>query len=208
MALFDSEQQKIILRVVYDGAERAGKTTNVTQLCGFFSTLRRSDVFSPEVRDGRTIYFDWMQLEAGLIAGHRIRCQLLTVPGQSGLSRRRWQLLKTADVVVFVCESTPEGIEIARPMFNLVRDYLQSLTHVEVPLVLQANKQDVPGALSPHAVAAALGFERGGMLVGAQASEGVGVRDTVVLAIRAAANVAERLVLDQGVDALAGSEET
>jgi len=172
MALFDSEQQKIILRVVYDGAERAGKTTNVTQLCSFFSAMRRSEVYSPEVREGRTIYFDWMQLEAGLIAGYRIRCQLLTVPGQSGLSRRRWQLLKTADAVVFVCESTPAGIEAARPMFQLVRDYLQSLKQAEVPLVLQANKQDMPGALSPHAVAAALGWNPAGMVVGARAAEG------------------------------------
>src|SRR5687768_4781744 len=134
MALFDREQQKIILRVIYDGAERAGKTTNVTQLCGFFSSLRRSDIYSPDVdvNDGRTIYFDWMQLEAGLIAGYKIRCQLITVPGQSSLSRRRWQLLKTADVVVFVCDSTPQGVEQAKPMFNLVREYLGSLKRATV----------------------------------------------------------------------------
>lgn len=208
MALFDREQQKIVLRVVYDGAERAGKTTNVAQLYTFFTSRRRSEIFTPETSEGRTLFFDWMQLEGGLVGGYSIRCQIITVPGQSSLSRRRWQLLKTADVVVFVCDSTPQGIEQARPMFQLVRDYLGSLKHSVVPLILQANKQDMEGALPPADVAAAFDFNDPKMLAGARATEGAGVRETAVIAIRAAANMVERLVIERGVESLAGVEET
>ena len=41
MAVFDLEEQKIVVRIVYDGAENAGKTTNLQKLCELFTTRRR-----------------------------------------------------------------------------------------------------------------------------------------------------------------------
>ena len=207
MALFDREQQKIIVRVVYDGVERAGKTTNLKQLCSFFTTRRRGELYTPEAVDDRTMYFDWLQLDGGLVGGYPLRCQLLTVPGQSTLSRRRWHLLRAADVVVFVCESTAEGADRARSMFGMIRDYARSRPGGPVPLVLQANKQDVPRATEPAELASAL--EAGGdvAVVGARAHEGVGVRETAVVAIRAAANQVQRILLERGLGALDGVAE-
>ena len=105
MAIYDQEQQKVVVRIVYDGPARAGKTTNMRQLAECFSLRSRSEIYVPEEMDGRTLYFDWMQLDGGLVAGEALRCQFLTVPGQRGLATRRKRILQSADVVVFVCSS-------------------------------------------------------------------------------------------------------
>jgi hypothetical protein len=208
MAIFDREGQRLIVRVVYDGVERAGKTTNLQQLCGFFTSRRRGELYTPEADDDRTVFFDWLHLDAGLVAGYPLRCQLVTVPGQVALERRRWHLLRAADVVVFVTDSTPEGVEQSRSLLALVNQYLQSSPGEIAPLVVQANKQDLAGAQEPGVVLAALGLPADVPSVGARAHDGVGVRETVVLAIRAAANRAQGLVLARGIDALAGDPET
>ncbi|MCA9628528.1 MAG: hypothetical protein KC766_12710, partial [Myxococcales bacterium] len=168
-----------------------------------FTPLRRSDLYSPKALAGRTLFFDWMQLEGGVVAGHGLRCHLLTVPGQAVLSRRRWHLLDIADAVVFVTSSAPKELEEARPMYRLLRQYLERIDRADTPILIQANKQDLPGAAAPPAVAEALGTP-GVAAVAANAATGAGVRETVVLAIRAAAERVQRLVLERGLEELTG----
>jgi len=204
MAVFDRENAKIVVRVVYDGPGNAGKTTNIGEMCQFFTARRRSELISPEIRDGRTLWFDWLQIDGGLVAGYGLRCQIVTVPGQSILRRRRSALLRAADVVVLVCDSTPAGLELVRPAFGRLRQFVTDEVGGDVPIVVQANKQDLPGALTPADLAAALGADAAIPVIGARANAGVGVKETLVLAIRAAANRAQKLVLEVGLDALSG----
>ena len=204
MAVFDRDNAKIVVRVVYDGPGNAGKTTNLGELCQFFTSRRRSELVSPEARDGRTMWFDWVQVDAGLVAGYGLRCQIVTVPGQVVLRRRRSALLRAADVVVLVCDSAPAGLELVRPAFGRIRQFIAEQAGDDVPIVVQANKQDLPGALSPEELGAALGADPSIPVVAARANAGVGVKETLVLAIRAAANRAQQLVLERGIDGLAG----
>ncbi|HEU5074497.1 MAG TPA: ADP-ribosylation factor-like protein, partial [Polyangiaceae bacterium] len=202
MPVFDKAADRIVVHVVYDGPAFAGKTTNLEQLCTFFTEHRRSELFTTQNAGERTVYLDWLQLEGGVVAGKKLRCQMIAVPGQTVLARRRWHLLKRADVVVFVVEATLQGIEVARPMFDMVSSYCRELDR-DLPLVVQANKSDLPGALSVDVIAQALGCDRA-RVVSAQANVGHGVRETVVIAIRAAANVVQGRVLAEGLDALEG----
>lgn len=202
MPVFDSAADRIVVHVVYDGPAFAGKTTNLEQLCSFFTEHRRSDLYTTQNAGERTVYLDWLQLEGGVVAGRKLRCQMITVPGQTVLARRRWHLLKRADVVVFVVEATRKGLDDARPMFDMVSSYCRELAR-DLPLVVQANKMDLPGALDASLVAQAFSLERE-RVVAAQANVGQGVRETAVIAIRAAANVVQRRVLAEGVDGLAG----
>ncbi|WP_394841956.1 hypothetical protein LZC95_33380 [Pendulispora brunnea] len=200
MVWFDQKLQKILVRLVYDGPAHAGKTTNVTQLAAAFTTLRRGELLVPEEKDGRTLYFDWLHLDGGVIAGHGLRCQLLTVPGQSLLAQRRWHLVETADVLVFVCDSGPAGVREAKRSFEILR--ARYCDETPRAIVVQANKQDAPDALTPEQIAAELELDSGIPVVAARAIAGVGVRETAVVAIRAAADIAQRLVLTKGIDAL------
>ncbi|MFW6067278.1 MAG: GTP-binding protein [Myxococcota bacterium] len=209
MAAFDAVERKIVVRVVFDGPGCAGKTTNIRRLHSFFTSQRRSDLATPEEIDGRTQFFDWMHLDGGLVQGYQLRCQMLSVPGQRSLAARRWSLLRTADVVVFVCESTPSGLDEARPMFTEVREHMEARFPDEtLPLVVQANKQDLANACDESTVRQSLELDVTVPLLGARAEAGMGVRETAVLAIRTAANRVQRLMIDRGLESLTTDPQT
>ena len=182
MPVFDPIEQRLVLRVVYDGVAMAGKTTNLRQLCILFAAQRHRQVVTPAELRGRTMYFDWLPIHAGVARGIPLLSHVLSVPGQGALRPRRRHLLATADAVVFVCESDPEGIERARAGLELYEEIAKELGR-PLPIVLQANKQDRRGSLDGRAVAEALGRE-GATVVEAIASDGIGVVDTFVQSIR------------------------
>ncbi|MEW6128327.1 MAG: GTPase domain-containing protein [Acidobacteriota bacterium] len=204
MAIFDRDQQKVIVRVVYDGPGKAGKTTNLQQLCKFFTKMRRSELYVPEEMGGRTLFFDWLQVEGGVVGGYGLRCQLLTVPGQQIFNERRKYLLQTADVVVFVCDSTPSELENNQQAIHNLLTIIGS----DIPLVVQANKQDLVDSLPANELLNQLGLEETTSIVSACAQEGIGVRETVVLAIRAAATLTQQTILEHGLESIVGISET
>jgi signal recognition particle receptor subunit beta len=207
MAVFDREQNKIVARIAYDGPVMAGKTTNLRQLCSFFTTMRRGELFIPGEVNDRTLYFDWLQIEGGLVCGHGLRCQLVTVPGHLVLARRRAQVLSGADVIVFVCDSTPKGVKEARNRFRRLRNYLEQASSY-VSLIVQANKQDMPEALAPSRLAQEFELENEVPVIPARAGEGIGVRETAVVAIRAAANAIQKQILASGIESIYGRAES
>lgn len=208
MPAWDEPSRRIVLRIVYDGPGFAGKTTNLSALAGFFTTRRRSELITPEAIEERTQYFDWMDLDGGLVQGYTLRCRLLTVPGQRRLAGRREALLRTADAVVLVCESTRGGALQAYRMLDVMGARLERIRSDVPPLIVQANKQDLPGALTPEEVRDALALDASVPVVAARASAGAGVRETLVLAIRAAADRVQLELVRGGLDLLEREEET
>ena len=93
MAILDASNNAVVIRVVYDGAPFAGKTTSV----GALGRGLGAAVHSPAEINGRTLYFDWLDYTGGLFEGHRIRCQIVSAPGQASLASRRRRLLESAD---------------------------------------------------------------------------------------------------------------
>lgn len=182
MAVFDVELQRVCVRVVYDGPASAGKTTNVKHLAAVFPTQRTTELYSPAELRGRTLYFDWLQIHAGVVRGFPLVCQVVTVPGQLALTSRRRHLLRTADVVVYVSESSAQSIGPAHEGLLLL-DELAEEREIPAPIVLQANKQDRPGAMAASDLALSLGLH-GVVALEAIASQGIGVVDTFVAAVR------------------------
>src|SRR5262245_41782476 len=143
MAVLDPRDDSVVIRIVYDGAPMAGKTTSV----GALGRGLGAGVHSPAALDGRTLFFDWLDYTGGLFEGHRIRCQIVTVPGQATLAPRRRRLLETADVVVFVGDSSPEGFDADTRYLTALNSLLQSRSDPPIDIVLQSNKRDVPDAV-------------------------------------------------------------
>lgn len=199
MAAFDSRLSQIVIRIVYDGPGMAGKTTNLNAMTALFTPARRSEVYTPATAHGRTLFFDYIQLEGGLIAGHRYRCELWTVPGQCVLRPRREFLLRHADVAVLVVDSRPEGVEAAKGM---VDSYYHRLERAATRLVVQANKQDCQGAMPPERIREALKLPAATPVIGAEADKGKGVRETTLLAMRCAAVLLQPAVLKHGPESL------
>lgn len=201
MAFVDSETHRIVVRVVYDGPGMAGKTTNVRELYGAFRGRTRSELISPGQAGGRTVFMDWLQVDTGLVAGRNLSCHFITVPGQKILAQRRRLLLGLADTVVFVCSAERNAIEENIEMFASLRRLLED-RNAEVPVLVQLNKQDHPEAISATELRRHLELPTSLRLVTAQANQGVGVRETAVHAIRAAADRVQNLVLRSGIESL------
>jgi signal recognition particle receptor subunit beta len=94
----------------------------------------------------RTLFFDFLPIEAMTIRGFKTKFQLYTVPGQFIYNTTRQLVLRGVDGIVFVADSQfekmPENVE----SFQNLMDNLHSLKlnlH-EIPYVLQYNKRDLP----------------------------------------------------------------
>jgi small GTP-binding protein len=183
MASFDSARGCFIVRVVYDGPGFAGKTTNLQRICDMVPAAKRSEMYTPAQLKGRTMFFDWLEVD-GPTQGHRaLKFQLISVPGQIERNYRRRPLVEMADVVVFVCDSSPPQVKDTQRTFARLRTSMR-LRETPVPLVVQANKQDVKGALSPKEIRKRLGLAAETPVVSANAAAGTGVQETLRTAVR------------------------
>jgi hypothetical protein len=136
---------------------------------------------------GRTLYFDWLDYTGGLFEGRRIRCQIISVPGQATLAPRRRRLLESADVIVFVGDSTPAGLAADRAYLGGLQTVLRRLPGPPVGVVFQANKRDHAEAVPMDVVRsmlAELGLHVG--VVESVATESSGIREAFVFAVRLA----------------------
>ncbi len=184
MAYFDPERREVVLRIVYDGPATAGKTQNLRALHAAAQARSRGAVVVPaETKTGRTLYFDWLELLAGQLDDWPLRCQLLTVPGQLAHAERRFQLLREIDAVVLVCESSAPGVRAARVAWEFLGAALASSGNVETPIVIQANKQDLPSSLSVSEVLAGMNLKEACTVVAASAKTQEGVLATFLTAL-------------------------
>lgn len=197
MASFDPEEQRMCVRVVYDGAASAGKTTNLRQLGQLFASQRATEVTTPAELRGRTLYFDWIQIAAGVVCGFPLICQVISVPGQVAFNERRRHLLRSADVVVYVCDSTQTGAARAREAITLV-ETIGRETSTTPPILIQANKQDQVDALGGKALLERIGRPDLSH-VEAIATEGIGVVDTFVAAVRTIARTLQARTEREGL---------
>ncbi|WAS90792.1 ADP-ribosylation factor-like protein [Nannocystis punicea] len=207
MAVYEPDRARIVLRIVYDGPGRAGKTTNVEQLARIFGTRPGDELQVHPAATGRTIFFDWFSFDGGMLDGHQLQVQVVTVPGHKSLEPRRAHILRGADVVVLVCDSAVSGQDSAREMLDSLREHLGRRAE-HVPLIVQANKQDLGNAMLPHELGAALGLDADVPVIGAQASAGIGVRETAVGAIRAAVRQMKQRTAREGLSVIEGRAGT
>src|SRR5262245_15697586 len=202
--LVDRRTNSVVLRIVYDGPPEAGKATNLQQLCERLS-LREPSVVDPS--QDRAVYLDWRDDAGEWIGGARVRCQLVNVPRQLQLARRGRTILDSADAVVFVADSRASAAPRTKAA---LRSLVRGLgNRPDVPLVLQANKQDLPGAQPPSDLHHALGLAARVPVIAAQASGGAGVVETFSIAVRVAVDhVRARLVAGElgGGYAINGNE--
>jgi signal recognition particle receptor subunit beta len=181
MPYYDSARGWHVVRVVYDGPGLAGKTTNLKQLCRLVSARKRSELYTPAELKGRTMFFDWLEVDAPPQKNGQLKVQLITVPGQYQRNYRRRPLVEMADVVVFVCDSTqlPDTLRtFARLRASMKR------RKTPLPILVQANKMDAPGAMPVERLRRRLRLEEEVPMIAATALRGPGVRETLATAIR------------------------
>lgn len=189
---------EIVVRVVYDGAPEAGKTTNLLYLTEKLGLQQRPRPASPGSTGRRTEFFDYVHFDGGYVDGRKLACQVVSVPGQAALLRRRAYLLDTADVIIFVVDSRAGELAEASRQFEATRAVIQRRLGTPLPTVVQANKQDAPNTLSPASVRQALDLSSEVQVIGASAGEGTGVLETFLAGVRAGSRRVRELLSHEG----------
>jgi len=205
MASFDSERGCYVVRIVYDGPGMAGKTTNLQKICDFVPSTRRSEMVTPAELKGRTMFFDWLEVDGPRKAPVALKLQLISVPGQIERNYRRRPLVEAADVLVFVCDATPKALPDSMRAFARLRGTLKRVKRV-IPIVVQVNKQDIKGSLPPDGLRKRLKLGGGVPVVAASASIGLGVKETLAMATRHALQVLGHRALEPLVAELANPD--
>lgn len=142
------DERSVSFKIVYCGTPHGGKTTNLIHIHSKLDPQGRGDLISLSTASDRTLYFDFLSVEAAAFPGYRTQFLLYTVPGQITYNATLQLVLRQADGVVFVADS----------QMDRQRDNIQALQNLEanlrlnggsldaLPMVLQYNKRDLPNA--------------------------------------------------------------
>lgn len=181
MVFFNYSTMQMAAKIVYYGPGLCGKTTNLHQIYAKTSPQSRGEMVSLETETDRTLFFDLLPIDVGVIGGFKTRLQLYTVPGQVFYNTTRKLVLKGVDGIVFVADSQRPMLDANAESFKNLRENLSEigLDVDEIPLVIQLNKRDLPNAAPVDAILDVLDPERRAEYVEAIASSGTGVFETL-----------------------------
>jgi mutual gliding-motility protein MglA len=176
----DHARKELRLKVVYYGPGLGGKTSNLEYIHRKTRADLRGKLITLNDASERTLFFDLLPMELGQYKGYSVRVHLCTVPGQIAHDRIRQLVLRHVDGIVMVVDSQHErlrdNVESIRNLEHNVR--LKGDDPATLPLVVQYNKRDLPGAAGVATLREVLGVPPGIPQVEAVATEGVGVFET------------------------------
>lgn len=176
MSIVNTRDKTITTKVVYYGPGLGGKTTSLKCVHDILDPNKRVKLISLKTDEERTLFFDFLPIDLGMVGGYKIKIQGFTVPGQVKYNLTRKYVLMGADCVVFVADSQADRIdENVESILNLGENLTANGLDVNtIPLVLQYNKRDLPELSSVEDLDAKLNF-RGVPTYESSAKEGGGV---------------------------------
>lgn len=146
MSIINYANKEIQFKIVYYGPALCGKTTNLEYVHSQVMPDNKGDMVSLATAADRTLFFDFLPLNAAVIKGFKTKFQLYTVPGQVIYNTTRQLVLRSVDGIVFVADSQWEKMEENIESFKNLEENLgkQNLSLETIPHVLQYNKRDLP----------------------------------------------------------------
>jgi small GTP-binding protein len=150
MAIINQATKELQVKIVYYGPALGGKTTNLVQVHDHVQTAHgnKGKLVSLATSSDRTLFFDFLPIEAVAIKGFKTKFQLYTVPGQVIYNTTRQLVLRGVDGIVFVADSQYEKMEENVKSFSNLEENLKTLniSMTDIPCILQYNKRDLPNA--------------------------------------------------------------
>jgi signal recognition particle receptor subunit beta len=138
-------------KIVYYGPACAGKTANLHAIHGQAPAHVRGALTTIATDTNRTLFFDFLPLNLGSVAGIQTKLQLYAVPYKENQNSLRVLVLQGVDGLVFVADCSKSHLE-NRNAFTNLQDNLRALGRDprSIPIVFQWNKSDLPNV---HAAA-------------------------------------------------------
>jgi mutual gliding-motility protein MglA len=142
--------KQVTAKIVYYGTGLGGKTTNLQYIFSVTNPRTRGELISMETEIERTLFFDLLPINVGLVKGYQTKFQLYTVPGQVFYDSTRKLVLKGADGVVFVADSQELMEQANLESFENLKNNLvfHNQNIEEMPMVFQYNKRDLKNIMS------------------------------------------------------------
>jgi signal recognition particle receptor subunit beta len=147
MAIINQATKELQVKIVYYGPAMGGKTTNLIKVHeNLTNAQEKGKLVSLATSSDRTLFFDFLPIEAMAIKGFKTKFQLYTVPGQVIYNTTRQLVLRGVDGIVFVADSQYDKMADNVESFTNLEDNLRTLklNMAEIPYVLQYNKRDLP----------------------------------------------------------------
>jgi signal recognition particle receptor subunit beta len=147
MAIINQATKELQVKIVYYGPAKCGKTTNLEQVhANVQGTQEKGKLVSLATSSDRTLFFDFLPIEAMSIKGFKTKFQLYTVPGQVIYNTTRQLVLRGVDGIVFVADSQYDKMAENVESFTNLEENLKTLklNIADIPYVLQYNKRDLP----------------------------------------------------------------
>ncbi|HEY3269980.1 MAG TPA: GTPase domain-containing protein [Geothrix sp.] len=185
MTFINYASREINCKIVYYGPGLCGKTTNIQWIFEQANPDKRGKLVSLATETDRTLFFDFLPLDMGMVKGFKVRFHLYTVPGQVFYDASRKLILRGCDGIIFVADSQKARMEAnIESIANLATNLKENGFDVRsIPYVLQLNKRDMPSAVPAHEMERLLRF-RGEPMIEAVANQGTGVIETLKAAAR------------------------
>jgi len=180
MTFINYASREINCKIVYYGPGLCGKTTNIQWIHEQANPEKRGKLVSLATETDRTLFFDFLPLDMGMVKGFKVRFHLYTVPGQVFYDASRKLILRGCDGVIFVADSQRPRLEAnIESIANLATNLKDNGFDIRnIPYVLQTNKRDMPTAAPLGEMEDLLRF-RGEPMIEAVASKGQGVIETL-----------------------------
>jgi len=200
---FSPATKEITAKIVFYGPGMCGKTTNLQKVHELMRQQMKTDLVSVATETDRTIYFDFLPVKLGKIAGFDFVVRTFTVPGQPYYAETRKMVLQGADGVVFVADSQRYMLDQNKDsLLDLKRNMrANKLDYSAIPLIIQYNKRDLPDILPVSYLEQALN-DRKVPFFEASAFKGVGVVET----LRAITISVFKHVRDGGLAGVSGAD--
>jgi signal recognition particle receptor subunit beta len=176
MAEVNAERAEVHARIVYWGAEGAGKTANLRHVWRKLRSDHRGELRSVPTALDPSVAYEILPITLGEISGHAVQLQVIAVPGGAEHALTRKQLLDRVDGVVLVVDARRDRLEANLDAFDELRRSIGAYGRPleDLPLVIQYNQRDRADDLTLEELHKKLDL-RGAPVFEAVASEGKGV---------------------------------
>jgi len=180
MTFINYAAREITCKIVYYGPGLGGKTTNIQYIYDRTNPAARGKLISLATETDRTLFFDFLPLDLGMVKGFKVRFQLYTVPGQVFYDASRKLILRGVDAVIQVADSQVERMDAnEESVYNLKQNLKENGYNLAtMPYCLQLNKRDLSNILPVDEMMRKL-RQKNEPVFEAVASKGIGVFDTL-----------------------------
>lgn len=145
MAFVNLKKKEIQVKIVYYGPGRGGKTSNLEYIYSKFAKRINTEMVTVKTHGDRTLFFDFLPFDIGVVNGYDVKIQLYTVPGQVKYNATRRLVLRGVDGIVFVADAMvvrrEKNILALKNLQENLAVYKKSI--FQIPFVMQYNKMDL-----------------------------------------------------------------